>query len=71
MRQTWGKHDCLHPFGENDATIQIVVLPRRERGGNVTGLLTVRAKDQDLTADEFDAIGVACAMAAKRLRGRK
>jgi hypothetical protein len=69
---TWGVHDTLQPLGDRDATIQITVLPRREQRGEEppTGLLTVRCKDQDLTAEQFEALSIAAAKAARRLRGR-
>ena len=65
-RLSWGKHDTLQPL-DDDATIQITVIP----DDRATGLLTVRVKDQDLTADQFDALGRCCRMAARRLRGGK
>ncbi len=62
----------LQPLGDEDATIQITVLPlyeQREVRSRPRGLLTVRAKDQDLSADQFEALGLACLAAAKRIRG--
>jgi hypothetical protein len=60
--------DTLQPFGENDATLQITVF----EDDRVMGLFTWRGgKDTDLTAAQFRAVGEACLMAARRLRGEE
>lgn len=63
-RLSWANTTTLQPL-DDDATIQITVDPN----GRAAGLLTVRAKDQDLTADQFDVLARCCRMAARRLRG--
>lgn len=60
--------ETLQPLGDDDATIQITVLPER---GIRHGLLTVRCKDQDLTAKQFEELGKACLMAAERIKRGK
>lgn len=66
----WGKHSTIHPLGDADATIQITVLLDEDVREGSFGLLTVRAKDQDLTAEQFEALAKACSMAARRIRER-
>ena len=56
-------NDTLQPLGEDDARIQITVLP----DGGPTGLLTVRGKDHDLTAVQFRALAAAATQAAEWL----
>lgn len=64
MALEW-RNDTLQPLGEKDASIQITCLP-----GEEVGLFTFRGgKDRDLSAEEFEAIGLACLKARDRLWG--
>lgn len=66
-----GKYRSVHrqPLGDDDATIQLTYICR---DGNEhwepNALLTVRAKDQDLSADQFEALANCCRDIAAAIR---
>lgn len=60
-------NDTEQPLG--DATIQITYIPGNSpEDEEPTALLTVRAKDQDLTEPQMRALGEACLRTADRMR---
>lgn len=69
-------NDTEQPLGDRDATIQVTYIPlgdldeneRPPAGEALTALLTVRAKDQDLTESQLREVGDACLRTADRMR---
>ena len=67
-----------NPLGDDDATIQVTYVPKAELGSFVgeeippedppTALLTVRAKDQDLTEAQLRALAASCLRIADAMK---